>query len=413
MINIPKGTKDVLPQDSYKWHYIENTAREVAKLFGVREIRTPTFEHTELFLRGVGDTTDIVNKEMYTFEDKGNRSITLKPEGTAGVARAFIEKGLISQAMPLKMYYITPVFRYERPQAGRLREHHQFGVEFYGAKGADIDAEVILTAYTILSKLGLKVALNINSMGCSECRKEYNKALKEFYKDKIEGMCPTCRERYEKNPLRIIDCKEDNCKKISENAPAITDYICEECSTHFENLKKYLSLAGLEYTVNPRIVRGLDYYTKTVFEFVTTSLGSQGTVCGGGRYDNLIEQIGGSSVAGVGFGMGLERVLMLLEAEGIEIVNSETIKVFIASMGESASNKAFELSYKLRTRGVSCETDHMQRSFKSQFKYADKIGAEYVIALGDNEIESGKCKVRKMADGSEVEISIDSVCSFF
>ena len=413
MVNIPKGTKDVLPSESYKWHYLENTAREVARNFGIKEIRTPTFEHTELFLRGVGDTTDIVNKEMYTFEDKGKRSITLKPEGTAGVARAFIENGLISSAMPLKMYYITPVFRYERPQAGRLREHHQFGIEFYGAKSADIDAEVILTAYTFLTKVGLKVALNINSMGCKECRGEYNKALREFYKDKLDGMCPTCRERYEKNPLRIIDCKEDACKKINENAPAITDFLCAECSEHFESLKKYLKIVGLEYTVNPRIVRGLDYYTKTVFEFVTTSLGSQGTVCGGGRYDNLVEQIGGSSVPGIGFGMGLERVLMLAEVEGIKFPNNEGIKVFIASMGEKAGDKAFELCYALRKMGISAETDHLGRSFKSQFKYADKIGAEYVIALGDNEIESGACKARKMADGSETELSLDKVVEFF
>lgn len=413
MVNIPKGTKDVLPEDSYKWHYVENTVREVSKIFGIKEIRTPTFEHTELFLRGVGDTTDIVNKEMYTFEDKGKRSITLKPEGTAGVARAFIENGLISQAMPLKMYYITPVFRYERPQAGRLREHHQFGIEFYGAKGPDIDAEVILTAYTVLRRLGLSVALNINSMGCKECRKNYNQALKEFYKDKLDNMCPTCRERYEKNPLRIIDCKEEACKKINENAPKITDYLCDECQTHFDGLKSRLDLVGLSYTVNPRIVRGLDYYTKTVFEFVTTALGSQGTVCGGGRYDNLVEQIGGASVPGIGFGMGLERVLMLMEAEGVEIPNDESVTVFFASMGDKANAKAFELCYALRTKGVSAETDHIGRSFKSQFKYADKIKAKYVIALGDNEIESGECKVKNMADGQETAVKISDILNFF
>lgn len=413
MVNIPKGTKDVLPEESYKWHYLEDTVREVAKLFGIKEIRTPTFEHTELFLRGVGDTTDIVNKEMYTFEDKGKRSVTLKPEGTAGVARAFIEKGLISSAMPLKMYYLTPVFRYERPQAGRLREHHQFGIEFYGSKTPDIDAEVILTAYTFLKKVGLKVALNINSMGCKVCRANYNAALKEYFKDKLDSMCPTCRERYEKNPLRILDCKEEGCKKVNENAPEIIDYLCDECSEHFEGLKKYLDIAKLEYKVNPRIVRGLDYYTKTVFEFVTTSLGSQGTVCGGGRYDNLIEQIGGTSTPGVGFGMGLERVLMLMEAEGIEIENTEKIKVFIASMGEKANNKAFEVCYDLRNNGISAETDHIGRSFKSQFKYSDKIGAEYVIALGDNEIESGICKVKKMSDGSEEECSVNNIVEYF
>ena len=413
MVNIPKGTKDVLPAESHKWHYVENVVRETAKIFGVKEIRTPTFEHTELFLRGVGDTTDIVNKEMYTFEDKGKRSITLKPEGTAGVARAFIENGLISQAMPLKMYYITPVVRYERPQAGSLREHHQFGVEFYGAKGPDIDAEVILTAYTVLTKLGLSVALNINSMGCKDCRKAYNEALKEFYKDKIDSMCPTCRERYNKNPLRIIDCKEEGCKKINENAPKITDYLCDECQTHFDGLKSRFDLVGLSYTVNPIIVRGLDYYTKTVFEFVTTALGSQGTVCGGGRYDNLVEQIGGSSVPGIGFGMGLERVLMLMEAEGVEIPDNETVKVFFASMGDKANAKAFELCYELRRNGISAETDHIGRSFKAQFKYADKIKAEYVIALGDNEIDSGECKIKKMADGSETVCKLGAILDYF
>ena len=412
MINIPKGTKDVLPSDSYKWHYVENTAREVANLFGIKEIRTPTFEHTELFLRGVGDTTDIVNKEMYTFNDKGNRSITLKPEGTAGVARAFIENGLFSGAMPLKMYYITPVFRYERPQAGRLREHHQFGIEFYGGNGADLDAEVILTAYTLLTKLGLSVELNINSMGCKTCRQAYNNALKEYLKSSLDKMCPTCQSRYEKNPLRILDCKEEGCKGLTKDAPKITDYLCDDCSEHFNKLQNYLTLSGLKFKVNPYIVRGLDYYTKTVFEFVTTALGSQGTVCGGGRYDGLIEQIGGNSVPGVGFGMGLERILMLMEATGVEIPKEKGIKVFIASAGDKANEKAFELCYKLRLNGVVAETDHMQRSFKSQFKYADKIGAEYVIAIGDNELNENKVNVKKMADGTTVEISLDEILNY-
>ena len=304
MVNIPKGTKDVLPADSYKWHYVENTVKKVADSFNVQEVRTPTFEHTELFLRGVGDSTDIVNKEMYTFLDKGNRSITLKPEGTAGVARAFIENGLYNSAMPLKMYYITPVFRYERPQAGRLREHHQFGVEFYGSESPDIDAEVILLAYTVLTKLGLSVKLNINSMGCSKCRAEYNKALKAYLADKLEMLCPTCQTRYETNTLRILDCKEEGCKAIVKDAPKITDYLCDDCKEHFEKVKNYLTLAGLEYTVNPLIVRGLDYYTKTVFEFVTDALGSQGTVCGGGRYDGLVRLMGGPALSGAGFAFG-------------------------------------------------------------------------------------------------------------
>ena len=413
MINIPKGTKDVLPSESYKWHYVEGKARNIAKAFGVKEIRTPTFEHTELFLRGVGDTTDIVNKEMYTFEDKGKRSITLKPEGTAGVARAFIENGLQSGAMPLKMYYITPVFRYERPQAGRLREHHQFGVEFYGGKGADLDAEVILLANTLLKSLGLQVALNINSMGCKTCRAEYNSAIKEYLKDCKDDMCETCKVRYEKNPLRILDCKEEKCKELTKNAPKITDYLCDDCKAHFENLKSLLEVAGLNYTVNPYIVRGLDYYTKTVFEFVTTALGSQGTVCGGGRYDGLIEQIGGNSVPGVGFGMGLERVIMLMESLGVEIPNDNQVKVFIASAGENANKKAFEICYNLRLKGVGAETDHMERSFKSQFKYADKINAEYFIAIGDNELESGVVQVKKMSDGTTETVNLDKVIEYF
>lgn len=413
MINIPKGTKDVLPSESYKWHYVEKTARDVAKTFGIKEIRTPTFEHTELFLRGVGDTTDIVNKEMYTFEDKGKRSITLKPEGTAGVARAFIENGLQSSALPLKMYYITPVFRYERPQAGRLREHHQFGVEFYGGSGADLDAEVILTAYTLLTNLGLSVALNINSMGCKTCRAEYNKALKEYFKDSYSKMCQTCKIRYEKNPLRILDCKEEGCKELTKNSPKILDYLCDDCKAHFEALKSLLDTVGLKYTVNPLIVRGLDYYTKTVFEFVTTELGSQGTVCGGGRYDGLIEQIGGNSVPGVGFGMGLERVIMLMEQKGVNFPNEEGVKVFIASQGDRGYKKAFELCHKLRCLKITAETDHMSRSFKSQFKYADKINAEYVIAIGDNEIESGIVAVKKMSDGSTENVEIDKIIEYF
>lgn len=413
MINIPKGTKDVLPDEAYKWHYVENIVRSVAESFGANEIRTPTFEHTELFLRGVGDTTDIVNKEMYTFQDKGNRSITLKPEGTAGVGRSFIENGLSNRAMPLKMYYITPVFRYERPQAGRLREHHQFGIEFYGAKGADTDAEVILLAYTVLTKLGLNVKLNINSMGCKECRKAYNEALREYLKDNIDGLCETCKVRYEKNPLRILDCKVESCKKLVENAPKITDYLCDDCKTHFNKVQKLLDVAGLEYAVNPLIVRGLDYYTKTVFEFVTADLGSQGTVCGGGRYDNLISELGGGSVPGVGFGMGLERILMLMEAKGVVIPEPKRCKLFIATMGEAAYEKAFEIVSDLRKHGVKADLDHMERGVKAQFKYADKISAEYVATIGENELSLGTVTVKKMSDGSAETLSIASLVSKF
>jgi len=413
MINIPKGTKDVLPSDVYKWHYFEKTATAIAEAYNLREIRTPVFEHTELFLRGVGDTTDVVNKEMYTFEDKGGRSITLKPEGTAGVARSFIENGMHNEALPCKMFYISPVFRYERPQAGRLREHHQFGVEIYGGKGADTDAEVILIAYDILTKLGLEVELNVNSMGCPTCKAKYNAALKEYLKGNLDEMCETCKVRFDKNPLRILDCKEEKCKTITADSPAITDYLCEECSEHFEQLKKHLNSVGLKFKVNPRIVRGLDYYTRTVFEFVTNALGSQGTVCGGGRYDRLIETLGGTSTCGVGFGMGIERVLMLVEAVGAHIPKEQQVKLYVAAMGEEAFAKAFTIVTELRRKCVKAELDHMQRSIKAQFKYADKISAEYVAVLGDNELASGEFNLKKMSDGTSECIKIDEIVKYF
>lgn len=413
MINIPKGTKDVLPSESYKWHYVERIARETADLYCLNEIRTPTFEHTELFLRGVGDTTDIVNKEMYTFRDKGDRSITLKPEGTAGVARSFIENGLFNGAMPLKMYYITPVFRYEKPQKGRLREHHQFGVEVYGGAGADTDAEVIKLAYTVLKKCGLSVKLYINSMGCPDCRKKYNEALKGYFADKLDKLCPTCRERYNKNPLRILDCKEEGCKALCKDAPKIIDYLCEDCSAHFKKLQELLADCGVAYEINPFIVRGLDYYTKTVFEFVTTALGSQGTVCGGGRYDNLISQLGGTPTCGVGFGMGIERLLMLMEAENVIIPERENVKLYIATMGDAAYKKAFEIVSALRDKGVKAEVDHAGRGIKAQFKYADKIHAENVVTLGENELASGIAQIKHMADGSLKEVKIDEISLYF
>lgn len=406
MINIPKGTKDVLPADSYKWHYVENLMRETAREFCLKEVRTPTFEHTELFLRGVGDTTDVVNKEMYTFNDKGNRSITLKPEGTAGVARAFIENGLFNGVMPLKMYYETPVFRYERPQAGRLREHHQFGVEIYGAKGADTDAEVILIAYTMLKKAGLNVELNVNSIGCPECRKKYNAALKEYLSASLDKMCDDCRSRFDKNPLRILDCKEEGCRALCKSAPKITDYLCDDCRAHFNALQKYLTLAGLDFKINTNIVRGLDYYTRTVFEFVTTDLGSQGTVCGGGRYDNLVAQLGGVSVPCVGFGMGLERLLMLMENKGVLPEDTEVPDVYVVSMGDGAREKAFTLCSDLRKNGVSCDFDHMERGVKPQFKYADKIQAKFVLTIGDDELSKNAAVLKRMQDGEKIDVDL-------
>jgi histidyl-tRNA synthetase len=413
MINIPKGTKDVLPSESYKWQYVEGMAREVANLFNVKEIRTPVFEHTELFQRGVGDTTDVVTKEMYTFKDKGDRSITLKPEGTAGVARSFIENGLYNGVLPAKMYYIIPAFRYERPQAGRLREFHQFGVEIFGAKNAQTDAEAIAMADTLLKKLGLKVKLYINSIGCPTCRKAYNTALKEFFAPHLDGLCYDCKTRYEKNPLRLLDCKEDTCKAINKDAPFILDHLCQDCSAHFEELKAYLALAGIEYEINPRIVRGLDYYTRTVFEFVSTSIGAQGTVCGGGRYDGLIEELGGNSVPAVGFAAGIERLLMVMEQSGVEIPEPNKPTVYLAGMDADCRKKAYEIACALRKNGVNAEIDYMDRSVKAQFKYADKIGARYVAVIGGNELLEGSMNVKDMLSGESEKVAFDTACAYF
>ncbi len=413
MINVPKGTKDVLPQDSYKWQFVEKKARETAQVFGASEIRTPTFEHTEVFLRGVGETTDIVNKEMYTFNDKGGRSITLKPEGTAGVVRAFVENGLSNSVLPAKLFYITQCFRYERPQAGRLREFHQFGVEFLGAKNADIDAEVILLAKTFLESVGVEnVVLYINSIGCKECRKNYESALKDYLNKNYDSLCALCKDRLNKNPLRILDCKNDECKMITENAPKILDYICDDCSAHLETVKNLLDLAGVSYKINPNIVRGLDYYTRTVFEFVSENIGAQGTVCGGGRYDGLVAELGGNDVPGIGFAVGIERILMLLENTGKQIENPNKVKVYLAPMGKEELYKAFELTCKLRQAGITADFDHMGRGIKAQFKYADKIGAKFVAVIGSNELSSNVVKVKNMQDGTETDVAFDNFIEF-
>ena len=412
MINIPKGTKDVLPQDSYKWQYAEGMAREVAKLFSLKEIRTPVFEHTELFQRGVGDTTDVVTKEMYTFKDKGDRSITLKPEGTAGVARSFIENGMSSGVLPAKMYYIIPAFRYERPQAGRLREFHQFGVEIYGAASAQTDAETILIAETLLKKLGLQVKLCINSIGCPTCRANYNKALKDFFAPHLDSLCGDCKTRFEKNPLRLLDCKEENCKKVNLGAPTILEYLCEDCKTHFDEVRACLDLAGVEYEVDPRIVRGLDYYTRIVFEFISTSIGAQGTVCGGGRYDVLIEQLGGKPTPAVGFAAGLERLLMVMEQSGVQIPEPEKPTVYLAGMDNACRKKAFELATILRNNGIIAEIDHMERSVKAQFKYADKLGAKFVAVIGGNELEQGAVMLKNMATGESESVAFENLVNY-
>ena len=414
MISAPKGTKDVLPQDSYKWHYIESAARKVAEDFNLKEIRTPVFEHTELFLRGVGDTTDIVNKEMYTFKDKGDRSITLKPEGTAGAARSYIENGLGNAPLPVKMYYIIPAFRYERPQAGRLREFHQFGIEVYGSPSPDTDAEVISAAALFLKRLGINdVGLNINSIGCKSCRASYNAALKDYLRPRLSEMCPTCRERFEKNPLRILDCKEEGCKAITKDAPRMIDHLCEDCSAHFKAVQNYLKAGGIDFNIDPNIVRGLDYYTKTVFEFVSGDIGAQSTVCGGGRYDGLIEELGGNPTPAVGFAVGLERLMLLMENTGVDFPAERGPAVFIAGMDGPGRERAFALTCAVRSLGGSAECDHMNRSLKAQFKYADKIGAEYVVVLGDSELSGGVCKAKRMADGSVTEMKLEDIPSFF
>lgn len=407
MIRIPKGTKDITPADSYKWRYLEKKFEEIMNAYRVREVRTPTFEHTELFARGIGDTTDVVGKEMYTFEDKGRRSITLKPEGTAGAMRAYIEDGMASELMPLKMWYETSCFRYEKPQAGRLREFHQFGIEFVGSDSPTIDAEVIAIAKSFFDSLGIKnIELFINSIGCKKCRADYNQALKDYYRPQLNEMCKDCQERFEKNPLRMLDCKEEACIEINKNAPSILDCLCDECKEHFEKLKSILDAAKIKYKVNSRIVRGLDYYSKTVFEFVSNNIGSQGTVCGGGRYDGLIEELGGKHTPSAGFGLGIERLILLLDAVGIEIPKPDNTDIYFATAGDAAEKLAFNYALKLRQKNISVELNHMKRSFKSQFKYANKINANYVIAIGDNEIESGKCNVKNMGKGEQCEMNI-------
>lgn len=406
----PKGTQDVLPNEVYKWHYVESMIKEVCREFGYKELRTPTFEHTELFKRGVGESTDVVQKEMYTFLDKKQRSITLKPEGTASVVRAYVERKLNAGPQPTKVYYITPCFRYERPQAGRMREFHQFGVEAFGAKDATIDAEVISIANRLFEKFGLKnIELNINSIGCPTCRAIYHEKLKAFLDTKIDKLCSTCNDRYTTNPMRILDCKVPACQDELVDAPLMLDYLCDDCLEHFEQVKKYLDNIEVSYVVNPRIVRGLDYYTKTAFEFISKDIGSQGTVCGGGRYDKLVHEIGGSETPGIGFGMGIERLLLTLENSGIQIPNEESTDIFVVTLGEAARMKGFEIVYKLRKLGYSAELDHLARSAKAQFKYSNKIGSKVNITLGDQELEKNIAMVKDMNASDQSEVNLNEI----
>lgn len=404
-----KGTEDVLPKDSYRWQFVEDVMRKESAAYGFKEIRTPVFEHTELFARGVGQTTDVVQKEMYTFDTKGGESVTLRPEGTAGAARAVLEHGLVNDSLPIKASYFVSCYRYEKPQAGRLREFHQFGLECYGTQSPVADAELICAAQSIFDRLGIKqLRLEINSIGCPACRAEYHKALKEYFYGYKDELCETCNSRLEKNPMRILDCKSPVCSKIAQGAPKITDYLCDECKEHFASVQKYLDAAGVEYTVNPTIVRGLDYYTKTVFEFVTDFIGAQGTVCGGGRYDGLIEELGGKHLPSLGFAMGIERLLMLMDKQGIEIPKPSTCDLYVAVMGESASLKSFEIIKAVRSCGLIAETDIVGRGLRAQMKYADKIGAKFSMVLGDNEIEQGKAVIKNMSSGEQTEIVLDN-----
>lgn len=405
----PRGTADWYGDDMHRREVIEQICKETADLYNIKQIMTPEFEHTVLFQRGVGETTDVVQKEMYTFEDKGGRSITLKPEGTAGAIRAYLEHSMYAESGVTKVFYITPAFRYEKPQSGRLRQHHQFGVELIGSKSPLIEAELISLVSTIIKKLGLKdIEVHINSIGCPVCRKEYNKALLEYLNLHRDGLCETCKTRMEKNPLRVIDCKEPGCKAIVEDAPRTIDYLCEECSTHFEELQRILTGIGISYSIDTGIVRGLDYYTKTVFEFVNKD---GFTLCGGGRYDNLVHEIDGKlDIPSAGFGMGIERIIYFLNLQGVDLGGVVPPQLYVGMMGD-VKTEAFKLITSLRDAGISVETDYLDRSVKAQMKYANKIHAGHVVIIGEDEIASGRVNVKNMDDGTQTECALGEIAS--
>ncbi len=411
LTSLPRGTADLLPAESWKWQRVEQTLRRLSALAGVEEIRTPTFEHTELFHRSVGDTTDVVQKEMYTFEDKGGRSVTLRPEGTAGAVRAFVQNGLAgAAASPVRLYYFTSCFRYEKPQAGRLREFHQYGVEMFGSADAAADAELIAFAQGIFDALDLaaQVRLEINSIGCAHCRADYHRALREYFSARRDELCETCQDRLERNPMRILDCKSPVCAAIAAGAPKILDFLCEDCQAHFDALRARLDALGVAYTVNPSIVRGLDYYNRTVFEFVTDRIGAQATVLGGGRYDTLVETLGGPSVPALGFAMGLERLQLLLENVGFwqAAAPPEGCRIYLASLSPAASDAAMKLAHELRRAGIAAQSDLCGRSLRAQMKYAGKLGAPYCVVLGDDELASGVCRLKDMRTGEEKETAL-------
>lgn len=408
----PRGVEDWYGERMHKRAYVEKLARELARTYHMTEIITPMFEHTVLFQRGVGETTDVVQKEMYTFTDKGDRSITLKPEGTAGAMRAYLEHNMYANPAPTKLYYVTQAFRYEKPQSGRLRQHHQFGVEFVGAKSPLAEVELISLVTTFIRKLGLKDAkLHINSIGCPNCKKTYNDALLAYLREHEGELCPTCRERMQKNPMRVIDCKDPGCKKIVKDAPRTIDYLDDECREHFEELQRLLNEMGIPYEIDTGIVRGLDYYTKTVFEFVNTD---GFTLCGGGRYDGLIHEIDEKQdIPSVGFGMGIERILYFLEKEGVELPAMETPDLYVGILGADAKARAYKLVNEIRSHGLIVETDYMDRSVKAQMKYANKIGAKKVVIIGGDELEKGVANVKYMATGEQTEVALAELPGLF
>lgn len=407
----PRGTKDIIPAEAYKWNYLEEKFRDLCRLYGYEEIRTPVFEHTELFKRGVGDTTDIVQKEMYTFKDRGDRDLTLKPEGTAGVIRAFIENKMYAETQPTKLFYITPCFRYERPQSGRQRQFHQFGVEAIGSDTPSLDAEVISLAMQFLGEAGLKdLTVSINSVGCPVCREEYNRLLKDYLAAKADVLCDLCNDRRDKNPMRVIDCKNETCQANIVDIPLMADHLCDNCKDHFDQLKSYLDEMDIKYVVDKKIVRGLDYYKRTAFEIISNDLGAQSTVCGGGRYDGLVEQIGGpSGYSGIGFGLGAERLLLTLEANGVEIGNPNHTDIFVVTIGDKAKLKSFSILKDLRENHISADKDHLDRSLKAQFKYSNKINAKYTIVIGDDELDKDKATLKNMETGDQKLIKISEL----
>ena len=407
----PRGTKDITPKDVYKWHYVENKFREICALYGYEEIRTPIFEHTEVFARSVGDTTDVVQKEMYSFTDRGDRQLSLKPEGTAGVIRSFIENKMYADTQPTKLYYITPCFRYERPQAGRQRQFHQFGIEVLGSDGPSVDAEVISLAVQFFNEMGLKnLSVNINSVGCPKCREEYNRKLKEYLDKKVDVLCETCLERKDKNPMRVIDCKNPQCKENLQDIPFMIDHLCDDCKEHFEKLQTYLKEMDIDYVVDKTIVRGLDYYRKTAFEIISNDIGSQSTVCGGGRYDGLVEMLGGpKGISGIGFGLGVERLLLTLENNNIEIKNPKSTDIYIATIGDAAKTKSFKLIKDLRANHISADNDHLDKSLKAQFKYSDKLNAKYTVVIGDDELANDTATLKNMQTSEQTTIKLSEL----